>query len=112
MPTYLRMLGVVAEEMLHLSLAGNVLRAVGGKPKLYDPDIIPIYPMLMPGRIPDLELRLRKMTKENLQTFIDVYCSAVTILDSTLILRSLGGDAYGQGSETGTRQISYVGSIL
>jgi len=64
--------GVVAEEMLHLSLAGNVLRAVGGTPKLYDPNIIPSYPMLMPGRIPDLELHLRKMTKNNLQTFIDV----------------------------------------
>jgi len=106
------MLGIVAEEMLHLSLAGNVLQAVGGKPKLYDPDIIPIYPMLMPGRIPDLELQLRKMTKENIQTFIDVCCSAVTILNSTLMLWSLGGDAYGQGSTTGTRQISYVGPIL
>lgn len=60
--------------MLHLSLAGNTLRAVGGTPKLYDPNIIPSYPMLMPGRIPDLVLHLRKMTKENLQTFIDV-CS-------------------------------------
>lgn len=58
--------------MLHLSLAGNILRAVGGTPKLYDPHIIPQYPMLMPGRIPDLELNLRMMTKENLQTFIDV----------------------------------------
>jgi len=43
--------GVIAEEMLHLSLAGNVLRAVGGSPQ-----VIPFYPMLMPGRIPDLEL--------------------------------------------------------
>jgi hypothetical protein len=78
--------GVVAEEMLHLSLAGNVLRAVGGTPKLYDPNIIPSYPMLMPGRIPDLELHLRKMTKDNLQTFIDVCsCTAVSMLRSMLI---------------------------
>jgi len=49
--TYLRMLGVIAEEMLHLSLVGSVLRAVGGSPQ-----VIPSYPMLMPGRIPDLEL--------------------------------------------------------
>jgi hypothetical protein len=58
--------------MLHLSLAGNILLAVGGTPKLYDPHIIPRYPMLMPGRVPDLVLNLRKLTKENLQTFIDV----------------------------------------
>jgi hypothetical protein len=63
---------VVAEEMLHLSLAGNILRAVGGEPKLYDVDYIPSYPMLMPGRVPKLWLQLRRANKRNLQTFIDV----------------------------------------
>jgi hypothetical protein len=67
--------GVVAEEMLHLSLAGNVLRAVGGNPKLYDVNYIPSYPMLMPGRVPKLWLQLRKANKANLQTFIDVRIS-------------------------------------
>jgi hypothetical protein len=62
--------GVVAEEMLHLSLAGNILLAVGGKPRLYDPLVVPSYPMLMPGRVPDLLLQLRSMTKENLETFV------------------------------------------
>jgi hypothetical protein len=28
--------------------------------------------MYMPGRVPQLKLQLRKMTKKNLQTFIDV----------------------------------------
>jgi hypothetical protein len=64
--------GVVVEEMLHLCLAGNALLAVGGTPKLYDPDIIPKYPGPMRGRKPELTLQLREMTKENLQTFIDV----------------------------------------
>ena len=58
--------------MLHLSLAGNILRAVGGQPKLYDVDYIPCYPMLMPGRVPKLWLELRRASKRNLQTFIDV----------------------------------------
>jgi hypothetical protein len=56
--------------MLHLSLAGNILLAVGGQPRLYDPLVIPSYPMLMPGPVPDLVLQLRSMTKENLETFI------------------------------------------
>ncbi|KAH9955556.1 ferritin-like-domain-containing protein [Russula dissimulans] len=64
--------GVVVEEMLHLSLAGNILRAVGGHPELYHSDMIPSYPMYMPGRIPPLRLRLRELTKPNLQTFLDV----------------------------------------
>ena len=62
--------------MLHLSLAGNILRAVGGTPKLYNLDIVPHYPMMMPGRDPPLEMNLREMTKENLSTFIDV-CSSI-----------------------------------
>jgi hypothetical protein len=64
--------GVVLEEMLHLSLAGNTLLAVGGTPKLYDPEIISAYPTPMLGRTPELILSLRKMTKENLQTYIDL----------------------------------------
>ena len=58
--------------MLHLSLAGNILRAVGGQPKLYDVNYIPYYPMLMPGRVPKLWLELRRANKRNLQTFLDV----------------------------------------
>lgn len=61
--------GVVIEEMLHLALAGNTLLAVGGTPKLYDPKVIPAYPTSMLGRVPELPLHLRQMTKENLTTF-------------------------------------------
>jgi len=62
---------VVVEEMLHLTLAGNILRAIGGTPKIYDQNVIPKYPSTMPGRIPALDLNLRVMTPENVQTFID-----------------------------------------
>lgn len=65
-------IGVLVEEMLHLALVGNVLRAVGGTPKLYDPKVVPTFPSTMPGRTPDLPLNLRVMTPENVQTFIDV----------------------------------------
>lgn len=39
---------VVMEEMLHMTLAANVLLAVGGKPRLDDPDLIPKYPAALP----------------------------------------------------------------
>ncbi|KAF9002772.1 ferritin-like-domain-containing protein [Cyathus striatus] len=64
--------GVLAEEMLHLSLAGNVLLAVGGTPKLYDPDYVPSYKMLMPKRVPELWLELKALTKEHLESFVNV----------------------------------------
>jgi hypothetical protein len=63
---------VVNEEMLHLALVGNTLRATGGAPTLYDPKIIPQYPGPMIGRVPELILQLRPMTKDNLDTFIQV----------------------------------------
>jgi hypothetical protein len=72
--------GVVIEEMLHLCLAGNALLAVGGTPKLYDPNIIPKYPAPMLGRKPELILQLREMTKENLQTYIDVRLYYIWVL--------------------------------
>lgn len=58
--------------MLHLSLAGNILKAVGGKPTLYHSDIIPRYPSNLLHRVPELPLLLRAMTKKNLKTFVEV----------------------------------------
>jgi hypothetical protein len=63
---------VVAEEMLHLSLAGNMLKAIGGEPVLYDPHKVPVYPMDMAGREPALSLQLRKLTNKHIETYIEV----------------------------------------
>ena len=60
--------------MLHLSLAGNVLRAIGGRPKLYDVNFIPHYPTPMPYHC-SLTLCLREGTKKNLETFVQVRIS-------------------------------------
>jgi Ferritin-like len=42
---------VVLEEMLHMSLACNILNAVGGAPKIDDPEFIPTYPGPLPGSV-------------------------------------------------------------
>lgn len=44
---------VVDEEMLHLTLAANLLNAAGGRPVLYSPDILPRYPGPLPGTVDD-----------------------------------------------------------
>ena len=44
---------VVDEEMLHLTLAANLLNAVGGRPVLDSPDILPRYPGPLPGTVDD-----------------------------------------------------------
>lgn len=42
---------VVIEEMLHLTLAANVLNALGGSPALDRPEVIPRYPGPLPGSV-------------------------------------------------------------
>ena len=63
-------IAVVVQEMGHLALAGNVLKAVGGTPKVYSTDIIPNYPADMVNRIPPLPLDLRAATRANIETFV------------------------------------------
>lgn len=42
---------IVIEEMLHMSLACNILNAIGGSPVIDTPDIIPNYPTHLPGAV-------------------------------------------------------------
>jgi Ferritin-like len=42
---------VVIEEMLHLTLAANLLNAVGGRPVLDSPRLLPRYPGPLPGTV-------------------------------------------------------------
>src|SRR5262249_54375744 len=42
------MASVFIEEMLHMTLAANVLNAIGGRPVLDKPDFTPRYPTYLP----------------------------------------------------------------
>jgi hypothetical protein len=60
--------GIVREEMLHLSLAGNILNAVGGKPQIGRPGLVPTYPGRLPAPVlPDLTVRLRRCSIEHVR---------------------------------------------
>src|SRR5262245_39123889 len=45
------LLSVVTEEMLHMSLACNILNAIGGSPAIDHPQFIPHYPGPLPGAV-------------------------------------------------------------
>ncbi len=54
---------VVIEEMLHLTLAANVLNALGGSPVLDKADFIPSFPGPLPGGVEDgLTVRLERFS--------------------------------------------------
>lgn len=42
---------VLGEEMLHMTIAGNVLNAIGGSPVINKPGFIPTYPGPLPGGV-------------------------------------------------------------
>jgi hypothetical protein len=64
---------VVVEEMLHMTLAANVLNALGGSPQIDTPHFIPSYPGPLPGGVEsDLIVHLAPFTADQLGTFLQI----------------------------------------
>jgi hypothetical protein len=60
---------VAVEEMLHLTLAANVLNAIGGTPDLTRPGFVPSFPAYLPDGERDFTVDLRPLSPEALDTF-------------------------------------------
>jgi Ferritin-like len=64
---------VVVEEMLHMTLASNVLNALGGSPSLDRPGFIPKYPGPLPGGVQsELTVHLAPFSMSQLDTFLQI----------------------------------------
>src|SRR5678816_1227565 len=61
---------VFVEEMLHLTLAANLLNAVGGRPRLATPSMLPGYPRTLPHGQPSLELSLLRFGPEAIEQLL------------------------------------------
>ena len=54
---------IVVEEMGHLAIVANILNAIGGDPRIFDQNFIPVFPSRLPGGIePNLVLRLAPLS--------------------------------------------------
>ncbi|WP_439677368.1 ferritin-like domain-containing protein [Embleya sp. MST-111070] len=62
--------GVFVEEMLHLALAANLLNAVGGRPRLDTPRMLPPHPRRLPHGDPSFELSLLPFGPAALDQFL------------------------------------------
>jgi hypothetical protein len=68
-----RVIRVVAvEEMLHLTLAANLLNAVGGTPDLTGEDFVPAYPCHLPDGETDFEVGTRAFSREAVESFLQI----------------------------------------
>lgn len=63
---------VVIEEMLHMSIACNVINALNGSPHVNDPKFIPDYPGPLPMGIGGLTATLAPLSKDAIQLFMDI----------------------------------------
>jgi Ferritin-like len=67
---------VAVEEMLHLTLAANILNAVGGRPDLTDSGFVPSYPANVPTGETDFQVHLQPFSKDAIHTFLNIERSA------------------------------------
>jgi len=64
---------VVIEEMLHITLASNILNALGGAPVIDESDFIPTYPGALPGGVEaDLTVHLAPFSTDQLKVFLTI----------------------------------------
>ena len=63
---------VLVEEMLHMTLAANLLNAVGGHPRLDSPRMLPGYPRCLPHGDCSFEVPLLRFSPEALDVFLKI----------------------------------------
>jgi ferritin-like protein len=63
---------VLVEEMLHMTLAANLLNAVGGRPRLDTPQMLPSYPGCLPHGDRSFEVPLLPFGPEALEVFLKI----------------------------------------
>lgn len=63
---------IVMEEMLHMTMAANVLNAVGGKPVIDKPDFIAKYPTFLPHSNEEFMVAITKFSRGAIETFLQI----------------------------------------
>jgi Ferritin-like len=63
---------IAIEEMLHLTLAANVMNAVGGQPDLTKKGFVPTYPGRLPDGETDFLVPLQPFSEDAVNTFLQI----------------------------------------
>jgi hypothetical protein len=83
-----RVIRVVAvEEMLHLTLAANLLNAVGGTPDLTAEGFVPVYPAHLPDGEEDFEVGTRAFSRDTIESFLKIERPAVAEDEGRFVAR-------------------------
>jgi len=63
---------VAVEEMLHLTLAANMLNAIGGQPDLTRPGFVPTYPTYLQNGEHDFKVSLQRFSRTAIDNFMQI----------------------------------------
>jgi hypothetical protein len=90
--------GIVLQEMFHFALAGNMLSAIGGAPKIADPKFLPSYPTnTLPGEIhQEPAIDLKPLSKEQLQVFMQIETPEFPPVEVAALRRAIGPATIGE----------------
>lgn len=100
---------VVVEEMLHMTLAANVLNALGGSPTIDQPGFIPTFPGPLPGGVESqLTVELGPFSMAQLATFLAIE-EPESPLDFPTELAAVEGITIGQFYEAISAAIAALG---
>jgi len=80
---------VLVEEMAHLTLAGNLLNAVGGSPDLTRSDFVPDYPAYLPTGETDFEVGLEGFSPSAIESFLKIERPTPPTADSVVELEGV-----------------------
>jgi len=65
-------LSVFLEEMLHMTLAANILNAIGGRPQIDKPDFLQTYPLYLPHSSNTFMVPIAKFSRETVNVFLQI----------------------------------------
>ncbi len=63
---------VAKEEMLHFTIAANLLNAIGGSPDLLRPDFVPLFPTPLPTGQTGFEVNIECFSEHAIGIFLDI----------------------------------------
>lgn len=98
---------VAVEEMLHLTVAANLLNAIGGIPDLTVAGFVPSYPTYLPDGEADFKVHLAPFSKETLEIFKKIERPRLAPGPQKLVKRSYRAGVTVLGTYPGASDMQY-----
>jgi hypothetical protein len=85
----MKVLRVIAvEEMLHLTIAANLMNSIGGEADLTKPGFVPSYPAYLPDGEDDFQVGIAAFNRDTLETFKNIERPGAVIESGKLVRRT------------------------